>query len=72
MDVIDSFATVTTLPFDAAAQSVFGGLAARTPSAAPFDLRIASIALVHGLTLLTRYADDFAGVPGLRTEDWTK
>jgi len=34
------------------------------------DLKIASIALEHGATLLSANARDFDHVPGLRVEDW--
>jgi len=34
------------------------------------DLRIASITMAHGATLLTRNTVDFAKVPGLRFENW--
>ena len=39
--------------------------------AATMDLRIASIALSQGLTLLTRDLRDFSKVPRLVMEDWT-
>ena len=34
------------------------------------DLLIASIALVHGLTLVTHNVEEFSRVVGLRYEDW--
>lgn len=34
------------------------------------DLCIAATALRHGLILATLNAKDFAGIPGLRVEDW--
>ena len=34
------------------------------------DMKIASIALVHDATLLTRNLHDFTKVPDLRVENW--
>lgn len=34
------------------------------------DLMIASVAFVHGLTLVTHNTADFQHVPGLRLDDW--
>jgi tRNA(fMet)-specific endonuclease VapC len=34
------------------------------------DLMIASIALVHDLTLVTHNTVDFQNIPGLRLDDW--
>ena len=36
------------------------------------DLRIASIALVEGATVLSANASDFEKVPGLTIDDWTR
>ncbi len=36
------------------------------------DLRIGSIALVHGFSVLTRNTIDFGKITGLQVEDWTK
>jgi tRNA(fMet)-specific endonuclease VapC len=34
------------------------------------DLMIASVALVHNLTLVTHNTTDFQNIPGLRLDDW--
>ena len=36
----------------------------------PVDLMIASVALVHDLTLVTNNTRDFRNIPDLRFEDW--
>jgi len=59
------------LAFDDAVSAVFDRLVAQRVRIATMDLRIASIALSQGLTLLTRNKQDFAKVPGLAIEDWT-
>ena len=61
------------LPFDAAAAAEFNRLNGEpgVRRVGTQDLRIASVALANGLTLLTRNAKDFARVPGLAFEDWT-
>ena len=69
--VIDDFTRVPVLLFDSAAATVFDDLSSRRLRVATMELRIASIALARGLTLLTRNVRDFARVPGLVTEDWT-
>jgi tRNA(fMet)-specific endonuclease VapC len=69
--ILQSYTTAPILPFDAAAAAVFFGLQAQKIRVATMDLRIAAIALSHGLTLLTRNVRDFGRVPGLITEDWT-
>ncbi len=69
--LLSDYAAVSVLPFDPAAASVFDGLQAQRVRISTMDLRIASIALAHKLTLVTRNARDFQQVPGLLIEDWT-
>lgn len=69
--VIRDFGAAPVLPFDATAAAAFDGLAAHRLRVSTMDLRIAAIALSHGLVLLTRNVSDFGRVPGVRTEDWT-
>jgi tRNA(fMet)-specific endonuclease VapC len=65
------FATMTVLMFDPTASAMFDRLLAQRVRIGSMDLRIASIALSHGLTVLTRNVRDFGKVPGLLTADWT-
>jgi tRNA(fMet)-specific endonuclease VapC len=60
------------LPFDAASAGIFDDLRRRGVRIGTMDLRIATVALWHGLTLLTQNAVDFAKVPGLDIADWTR
>jgi tRNA(fMet)-specific endonuclease VapC len=59
------------LPFDDKALTFFRNLRAQRVRIATMDLRIAAIALSHGLVLLTRNVGDFGKVPNLLTENWT-
>jgi tRNA(fMet)-specific endonuclease VapC len=65
---------VEILPFDHVCAERFGiekgnlrrmGIAVSTA-----DLMIASVALVHNLTLVTHNTADFQRIPNLRLEDW--
>lgn len=65
---------LTILAFDEAAARQYGVLRANlekagTPVSEP-DLRIASICLVHNLTLITGNTKHFVKVPELKMENW--
>lgn len=65
---------VAIVPFDAGAAETYGSLRAKlegdgTPLAEP-DLRIASVALTRGLTLVTGNVRHFGRVPKLSVENW--
>jgi tRNA(fMet)-specific endonuclease VapC len=49
---------------------VRGALLQRGISVSRMDLMIASVALVHDLTLVTHNTADYQHVPGLRLDDW--
>jgi tRNA(fMet)-specific endonuclease VapC len=67
---------VAVLPYDERCAEEFGklrGVLKRQGVAAnPVDLMIASVALVHDLTLVTNNTADFQFIPGLRLEDWLR
>ena len=69
--ILAQYAAMNVLPFDEAASTQFADLKPRRLRVATLDLRIASIALSRGLTLLTRNTIDFSRIPGLSFEDWT-
>jgi tRNA(fMet)-specific endonuclease VapC len=63
------FSVVTVLPFDQEAARAYAALPFRRGR---FDRLIAAHALSLGLTLVTNNEADFADLPGLRIENWTK
>lgn len=70
-DLLGHYAKLEVLPFDAAALVEFDRLALQRIRVGTRDLRIAAIAKVHGLKVLSRNLRDFRQVPGLIVEDWT-
>ena len=65
---------LTVLPFDLESARVFGRLKASMevrglPRSEP-DLRIATIALQHRLTIVTGNVRHFSDIPGLAVENW--
>ena len=65
---------IRILSFDESSAKVYGRLRADmerkgTPLTEP-DLRIASIAMHHGLIVITGNSKHFSRVPGLKVEDW--
>jgi tRNA(fMet)-specific endonuclease VapC len=68
-------AQVAVLPFEPEDAEEAGELRAelrrvRTPIG-PYDLLVAAQARRRGAVLVTANAEEFARVPGLKTEDWT-
>lgn len=67
---LEFYAGRTLLRFDARAASTFDDLRKRRIRIGTPDLKITSIALVHGATVLSVNLRDFRQVPGLTVEDW--
>ncbi len=72
--IVDLLQDVQVLPFDVACAEQFGKIRGQLLqqgiSVPVMDLLIASIALVHNLTLVTHNTADFQRIPGLRLDDW--
>lgn len=71
-ELLKYFNTMPMLRFDHNASTHFQALSKQFRRTGTMDLRIAAIALAHNATLVTRNVRDFAGIPSLRVEDWTK
>lgn len=69
--LLQDYAIAHVLPFDTAAAAAFAAQSGQRLRVGVMDLRIASIALSRGLTVLTRNLRDFRRVPNLLAEDWT-
>lgn len=63
------FTVIEALPFDAAAADMYARLPSHWGS---MDRLIGAHALALDLTLVTNNESDFADVPGLRVENWTR
>lgn len=59
-------------PYDDASERELQRLKAAQIRVGTQDLKMAAIALANGLTVLTRNTRDFARVPGLMFDDWSK
>jgi tRNA(fMet)-specific endonuclease VapC len=60
------------LDFNPVAAVIFEKLRPTTRRIGTLDLRIASIVLAYGGVLVTRNTRDFAAIPDLRLEDWSR
>jgi tRNA(fMet)-specific endonuclease VapC len=70
-ETLDFYQTKTVLDFNTAAATQFQQLLSQKIRVGTQDLRIASIALVVGGTIVARNQRDFQMVPGLKIEDWS-
>jgi tRNA(fMet)-specific endonuclease VapC len=68
---VEYFASVAVVDYTVQVEALVSDLRKQGIRIGTQDLRIAAIAMVHGTTLVTRNARDFAQVPGLVIEDWS-
>jgi tRNA(fMet)-specific endonuclease VapC len=72
--IADFLQEVTVLDFDSVCArqygQLYGDLSAKGLRIPVADLMIASVALVHNLTLVTHNTSDYREIPDLRLEDW--
>ena len=68
---VQLFLQLPIVPFDQACENEFQYVRSLRLRAGTQDLKIAAVARVNNLTLLTRNRTDFAQVPGLTLADWS-
>jgi tRNA(fMet)-specific endonuclease VapC len=70
------FEMFNSYSFDDAAADIYGKIRSALESKGliigPYDLQIASIALVHDLILVSNNTKEFKRINGLKLEDWEK
>jgi tRNA(fMet)-specific endonuclease VapC len=71
LETVRFCAAVSVVPFDTGCETKFQELRSLKLRVGSQDLRIASTALVRGLTLVTANRKDFERVPGIEIEDWS-
>jgi tRNA(fMet)-specific endonuclease VapC len=69
--LLREFANRQVLDFDDRAAQLYQQLVKARIRIGTMDLKIASVCLAHGATLLSRNLRDYRKVPGLQVEDWT-
>lgn len=72
LGLLDHYRRFPVLPFDAPAHAEVEALRKQKVRIGTCDLRIAAIARTRNLVVVTRNLSDFARVPNLKVEDWTK
>lgn len=65
------FQNVRVIGFDEKAQTIFRSLRENKIRIGTQDLRIASIALTHNATIVTRNYQDYISVPSVKIQDWS-
>jgi tRNA(fMet)-specific endonuclease VapC len=68
--LLAAFSASELLPFSEKAGDEFARLRSKGCRIGLMDLRIASIAITHGMIIVTRNTVDFERVPGVELQDW--
>jgi tRNA(fMet)-specific endonuclease VapC len=69
---LNDYRQARVVAYDRSAADLFDQLRQIRPRAGTMDLRIAAIAISRDATLVSRNVNDFAMIPNLRVEDWTR
>jgi tRNA(fMet)-specific endonuclease VapC len=72
VDTLRFLNSLDIVPFDQGCEDEFQRLRALPVRIGTQDLKIAAVALVNQLTLVTRNRSDFGHVPGLAIDDWSR